>query len=224
MNISTPLTRPSLHEELVDRLREAIVDGTMEPGSKVPEKSLCETLGVSRTPLREALKVLANEGLVVLEPNRGARVATVTMEELEATFPVIAALERLAGELACDKATDAQIAHIRVRTEAMVRHHADADRSAYFKANQDIHDALMEAADNPVLSQNYRVLSSRAKRARFLANISQDRWDQAVREHQELLAALEARDGVRLGGLLQTHILNKFAALQASAEGSSHEA
>ena len=99
MNLSAPIHRPSLHEELVDRLREMIVEDHFQPGEKIPEKSLCDSFGVSRTPLREALKVLASEGLVVLTPNRGSRVATVTPEELANTFPVLAALERLVGEL-----------------------------------------------------------------------------------------------------------------------------
>ena len=130
MNLSTPLARPSLHEELVKRLRQAIVEGSLEPGAKVPERELCENLGVSRTPLREALKVLANEGLVILESNRGARISNVTMEELEAAFPVIAVLEGLAGELACERATDDEIAQIVARHHDMFRHYDAGDRPA----------------------------------------------------------------------------------------------
>ncbi|WP_205742044.1 GntR family transcriptional regulator, partial [Halomonas marinisediminis] len=85
MNLAKPIARPSLHAELVDRVRELIIEGSLEPGTKIPEKELCQSFGVSRTPMREALKVLANEGLAVLEPNRGAWVSTVTMEELEET-------------------------------------------------------------------------------------------------------------------------------------------
>ncbi len=219
MNLSKPIARPSLHEELVDRVRELIIEGELEPGTKIPEKELCENFGVSRTPMREALKVLANEGLAVLEPNRGAWVSTVTMEELEETFPVLAALERLGGELACDNGTDTQIAFVRERHNDMVRHYKARDRQPYFKANQDIHDGILRAAGNPVLSQHHRVLASRAKRARFLANISDARWCQAVTEHEEIIAALEARDRVRLGQLLSDHLMNKFAALKERVDG-----
>ncbi|RMA42280.1 GntR family transcriptional regulator [Rhodophyticola porphyridii] len=214
MNLSTPLTRPSLHEELVTRLREAIVQGTLAPGAKVPERELCESLGVSRTPLREALKVMANEGLVVLESNRGARVSNVTMEELEAAFPVIAVLEGLAGELACARASDDEIARIALRHRDMFRHYEAGNRPAYFQANRDIHDALMAAARNPVLAQHYTMLSSRVERARLLANVSDSRWAEAVEEHHDILAALEARNGARLRDLLTAHLNNKLAALK----------
>lgn len=214
MNLSKPIARPSLHEELVDRVRELIIEGALEPGTKIPEKDLCESFGVSRTPMREALKVLANEGLAVLEPNRGAWVSTVTMEELEETFPVLAALERLGGELACQNGTETEIAFVRERHDDMVRHYHARDRQPYFKANQDIHDGILRAAGNPVLSQHHRVLASRAKRARFLANISDARWSQAVAEHEDIIDALEARDGPRLGNMLSSHLMNKFAALK----------
>jgi len=218
MTIAKPISRPSLHEELVDRVRELIIEGVLEPGTKIPEKELCENFGVSRTPMREALKVLASEGLAVLEPNRGAWVSTVTMEELEATFPVLAALERLGGELACQNGTDTQLAYVRERHDDMVRHFKARDRQAYFKANQDIHDGILRAAANPVLTQHHRALASRAKRARFLANISDDRWSSAVEEHEQIIQALEARDGDRLGATLSNHLMNKFAALRAHVD------
>ena len=98
MNLSaTQLKRRPLHEELTESLRKLIVSGELQPGRKVPEKELCELYGVSRTPLREALKVLATDGLVNLEPNRGAWVSRITVEELDELFPVMGALEALAG-------------------------------------------------------------------------------------------------------------------------------
>lgn len=218
MNLAKPISRPSLHEELVDRVRELIIEGTLEPGTKIPEKDLCQTFGVSRTPMREALKVLANEGLAVLEPNRGAWVSTVTMEELQETFPVIAALERLAGELACQAASEEQIAYVRTRHDDMVRCFETRDRQAYFKANQDIHDGILAAAGNDILTQHHKVLASRVKRARFLANISDERWQQAVSEHERIIVALEARDGPALGALLSDHLGNKFSALKSRIE------
>lgn len=224
MTLDAPIYRPSLHEELVDRIRAMIVEDRFQPGEKIPEKSLCDSFGVSRTPLREALKVLASEGLVVLTPNRGARVATVTVEELEQTFPVLAALERLVGEAAAELMTDNDVAHVRDRHAAMVRHHAERDRSAYFTANQDIHAALLKSAGNPVLEQHHTKLASRVRRARFMANISDDRWAEAIAEHVQILDALEARDGARLGALLSGHLLNKHIALRRALEGPPREA
>jgi len=218
MNLSTPLTRPSLHEELVTRLREAIVEGALAPGAKVPERELCENLGVSRTPLREALKVLANEGLVVLESNRGARISNVTMEELEAAFPVIAVLEGLAGELACANATEDEIDRIGRLHDKMFACYDAGDRSEYFQANHDTHAALMAAARNPVLAQQYAMLSSRVERARLLANVSESRWAQAVEEHRGIAKAVAARDGAALSALLRTHLNNKLAALKQALQ------
>jgi DNA-binding GntR family transcriptional regulator len=214
MRLTAPLVRQSLHDELVTRLRQAIVDGTLEADAKVPERALCEQLGVSRTPLREALKVLASEGLITLEPNRGARVSSVTMEELDATFPVIAVLEGLAGKLACAQASDTEIAQIVTLHDEMFKSYEAGDRGAYFRANRAIHSALFTAAGNPVLSQQYATLSSRVERARLLANLSTERWAEAVAEHRQIVEAIVRRDGALLCKILESHLNNKLAALR----------
>lgn len=204
------LSRPSLHIELVNRLQSMIVDGKLLPGSKVPEKDLCEQFGVSRTPLREALKVLAADGLISLEPNRGAWVSKVTLEELREVFPVMGALEALSGELACANITDEQIAYVRDLHNEMVQHFKDENLDAYFQVNQKIHEAILEAADNATLSTQYRSLASRIRRARYLANMSQERWQQAIEEHERILEALENREGEKLADILKRHLKNKF--------------
>lgn len=204
------LSRPSLHIELVNRLQSMIVDGKLLPGSKVPEKDLCEQFGVSRTPLREALKVLAADGLISLEPNRGAWVSKVTLEELREVFPVMGALEALSGELACANITDEQIAYVRDLHNEMVQHFKDENLDAYFQVNQKIHEAILEAADNATLSTQYRSLASRIRRARYLANMSQERWQQAIEEHERILEALENRQGEKLAGILKQHLKNKL--------------
>jgi len=214
MSLTAPVVRQSLHDELVTRLRQAIVDGTLAPGAKVPERALCEQLAVSRTPLREALKVLAYEGLISLETNRGARVSTVMMEELEATFPVIAVLEGLAGKLACANASDDAIAWLETLHDDMFRHYEAGDKGAYFQSNRDIHSALFTAAGNPVLSQQYAILSLRIERARLLANLSTERWAEAVSEHRAIIDAAKKRDGVVLSNLLISHVNNKLSALK----------
>jgi DNA-binding GntR family transcriptional regulator len=212
MNLTESIKRPTLHEELVERLRSMVVEDALEPGEKVPEKDLCEAFGVSRTPLREALKVLASEGLVVLQANRGARVAVVTQQEIENTFPVLAALEQLAGELACRNLTDAGLAHIEALHEAMLTAFAERDRKAYFQSNQDIHSALIEGARNEVLESHHRLLASRVRRARFMANLSDERWAQAIEEHCEMMEKLRKRDAEGLGQVMKRHMMNKFAA------------
>lgn len=212
MNLTESIKRPTLHEELVERLRNLVVEDALKPGEKVPEKDLCESFGVSRTPLREALKVLASEGLVVLQANRGARVARVTREELENTFPVIAVLEQLAGELACQHLSDAEIARIQKRHDAMVKAYIARDRKTYFKANQDIHNALIDGAKNEILESHHRMLAARVRRARFMVNLSEERWAQAIQEHEQMMEKLCERDAKGLGQLMKTHMMNKFAA------------
>lgn len=212
MNIIQTIERPSLHAELVERLRSLVIEDELKPGEKVPEKALCEAFGVSRTPLREALKVLASEGLIVLQANRGARVSKITIEELDKTFPIIAALEQLAGELACEKLSDAGIANIGKRHKEMIAAYARKDRHAYFQANQAIHNAIIAGAGNDILESQHRLLASRVRRARFMVNLSDERWAQAIAEHEEMIALLKARDAQALGVLLKSHMLNKHAA------------
>ncbi len=204
------IVRRSLHDELVERLQALIVEGDLVAGEKVPEKELCAQFGVSRTPMREALKVLASDGLVSLTPNRGAWVTQITLSDLEEVFPVMGALEALSGEMACARISDREIARIRKLHDTMVEHYRNRDLPAYFRRNQEIHEAILKAADNAVLSTQYRTLTTRVRRARYMANMSEARWAKAVEEHEEIIAALEARNGPELAAILKRHLANKF--------------
>ncbi|MFP3920871.1 MAG: GntR family transcriptional regulator [Dichotomicrobium sp.] len=217
---TSPIERRSLHAELADRVREMIVRGDLEPGAKIPERELCETFNVSRTPLREALKVLASEGFVNLTPNRGAAVSKLTRADIEEAFPVIGALESLAGELACTNATDEEIAHIARLHAQMAEHYAARERAPYFRLNEQIHDAIAAAARNPTLRRMQTSLASRVRRARYFANISRARWDEAMAEHEEIMEALQAREGKRLAEILKRHLEHKLAAVSAALEGA----
>ena len=211
MQAITPIHRRPLHEEAVGRLRELIIQGRLAPGARLNERLLSEQLGISRTPLREAIKLLASEGLVVLLPNRGAQVAPLEAGRLAETLAVMGALEALAGELACRNATDAQVAEVAALHAEMVARHASGDLASYFRYNQAIHLKIVEAAGNATLTQTYRQLNANVLRARYMANLSRERWDEAVREHEGILAALRARDPVRLKCLLQGHLAHKLA-------------
>ncbi|MEO0911315.1 MAG: GntR family transcriptional regulator, partial [Pseudomonadota bacterium] len=191
-------------------LRDLIIEGKLPPGTKVPERELCERYGVSRTPMREALKVLAVDGLVWLEPNRGAWVSKITIDDLEEVFPVMGALEALSGELACERITDKQIASIRDTHNDMVKYYEARDLTQYFRANQAIHEAILDAAGNTELTAMYRSLSARIRRARYIANMTEERWKKAVEEHEQILAALEKRQGHELGQILRLHLASKF--------------
>ncbi|WP_099867407.1 GntR family transcriptional regulator [Pararhizobium haloflavum] len=226
MNIATVapvggLNRPALAVELTDRVRSMIMEGELKPGEKVPERMLTERFGVSRTPVREAVKVLAAEGLVVLLPNRGAIVSRLTVAELEEVFPVLAALEAVAGELACRNASEKEIAGIRRLNERMHAAFADKDRPAYFDINQKIHAAILAAARNPTLANHHQLVARRAARARYQANLTDDRWRQALREHDAIIAALEARDATSLGRLMKEHMEHKLSSLKPAIAAST---
>jgi DNA-binding GntR family transcriptional regulator len=210
------IRRRTLHDELVERLRDMISDGELPPGTRVPEKLLCIRFGVSRTPLREALKVMASEGLIDLLPNRGATVAKLSIADVEEMFPVMGHLEAMAGELACAHITDEEIAEIRLLHYQMVLHYTRSERPAYFKINQEIHDRILSAARNRTLANLHRSLAGRIRHVRYLANMSKARWTQAVEEHELILNALIARDGPRLGVILKRHLANKLESVRES--------
>lgn len=199
-----------LHETVVERLRDLIVQGELAPETKLNERVLSAQLGISRTPLREAIKYLASEGLVELLPNRGAIVAALKPEKVKEIFAVMGALEGLAGELACANAQEADIVEIRALHYEMLAYHARGDLANYFRCNQAIHMKLLECTGNATLAEVYRGLNAHARRARYIANLSRERWNTAVREHEEILAALVARDGTRLKTLLRDHLAHKL--------------
>lgn len=208
------IRRRSLHDEMVESLRGLITGGELAPGEKIPEKQLCERFGVSRTPLREALKVLASEGIVTLRPNRGAVVSALTLEELDEVFPIMGAIEALSGEIACQRITDEEVAEIRSLHERMLDHWRNGDLQSYFRLNQRIHGAILHATRNETLKGIYRNLSGRLLTARYVANMSPERWVQAVAEHEAILKFLAARDAEGLSETLKSHLANKLQAVK----------
>jgi len=204
----------SLHDEVLTKLRDYIVENNFPDAARIPERELCEQFGISRTPLREALKVLASEGLVELLPNRGARIRDLQGEELRELFDVMGGLESLAGRLACENITEAQVADLH---HTMYASYLRRDLHSYFEYNQKIHEQILIAASNSKLTQAYRSLSNQIRRKRFSANLSErrDRWGEAVREHEEMLDALRRRAGDDLANILFKHLRNKLIAAQS---------
>lgn len=205
---SQRIVRSSLHDTLVSHLRDLIMRGDLRPGDKLPEQKLCERFGVSRTPMREAVKVLAAEGVLRLVINRGAIVAETTPQEIEELFPIMAALEAVAGEQACKNATEAQVARLRGLHNEMVAHYEAGQESAYLQNNRLIHEAILEMTCNATLIGMYHQLLTRIHCIRFIAGKSEEQWKKALDEHEQIVAALEQRDGKRLGELLRAHVLD----------------
>ncbi len=199
------LKRTGLHLRAADRMRAMIIRGELEPGSSTQETKLSESLGVSRTPLREAMKVLAAEGLVELRPNRSPRIAELDMDGVFELFEAIAGIERLAAELAAQRATARELQRLRTLQQRMEAHHRDRRLDDYFAINGEIHSLIVRAARNAPLREAHEMLLSRAERARYLALGAERRWSNSVEEHAAILAALEARDGETAGRLLSAH-------------------
>lgn len=215
------IPRRPLHEEAADRLRDLIIQGRLAAGTRLNERLLTAQLGLSRTPLREAFKVLATEGLVELLPNRGAIVSQMDPVRLSESLAVMGALEALAGELACLNATDAQINEIRALHFEMLAYHARGDLAGYFKFNQAIHLKIVKYSGNAVLFNTYRQMNGNVRRARYIANLSKERWDAAMREHDAILAALSARDVKRIKTLLSDHLAHKLSSVLAELKALS---
>ena len=204
----------TIHQDVVAALRDLIVRGELPPGVRLPERALCARLKVSRTPLRESLRVLASEGLIELLPNRGARVAQLTPADLQQLFEVVGCLEACAGRLACERASDAEISEISAIHRRMFTHFLAHRMPEYLDLNRVIHVRIVQAAHNPLLETMYHGLSNRMLWACALTNIeSKQRWEAAMNEHEQIIQALEQRAGEGLATLLKSHLHNKYAAL-----------
>ena len=201
-------TRP-LYEEVADQLRGRIFSHSLAPGTWIDEQTLAKEFGISRTPMREAIKKLAGEGLVRLEPHRGAVVHRLSRDEVAAAFEVMATLEALSGDLAAQRASNDEIRTIQELQVRMERAHRARDLPGYYRLNAEIHAAINTAARNPVLEEVFRSVNVRLQSLRFRSNLDQRKWDAAVKEHAAIAAALQARDGPQLGRLLRDHLNHK---------------
>jgi DNA-binding GntR family transcriptional regulator len=205
-----PIVRQNLHDAIVSRVRDMIIEGTLAPSTRVHEGRLGQELGVSRTPLREALKYLASEGLLELSPGRGAVVRKFSPKDVQDSLQVLATLEGLAGTLACERASDEDIRNIRALHDEMIALYQARDRLPYFKLNQSIHSAILKASGNEPLADVHGALQARLRRIRYVGNESPEKWAAAVGDHEEMIAALEARDGPRLAQSLAAHMRNTW--------------
>lgn len=211
MTESTQIPRKSLHDALTPGLRELIRDGNLKPGDKISEPRLCEHFGVSRTPLREALKVLAAEGLIELLPRRGAVVAQISADDIKELFPIMAALEGLAGELACERMTDADIDRVRGLHDKMMESYRVGDEDGYLVLNRRIHEAIFDIARNDTLGSMYQQILARMHSHRFIVRKSEASWKNAVEDHQRIMEALASRDKRQLPQLLRKHVTGTTA-------------
>ncbi len=222
------IPRAALHEQVTHRLRQMLVEGRIAPGAKLNERELCEALSVSRTPLREAIKTLAAEGLVELLPNRGAIALQLGEADILNTFEVMAGLEGLSGELAAQRIGEDALNEIKAMHFEMKAAYTRRDLSNYYRLNAAIHRAINTAAGNPVLTATYNQVNARLQALRFRSNQDGEKWARAMEEHDQMVAALEKRDGAALRAVLVAHLDHKREVvaeqLRAAAAGSQNSA
>ena len=203
---SLRLRRAGLHEQAATRLRLLIIKGTLKPGQTLNEIELAARLGISRTPLREALKLLGAQGLLDLRPNRSARVSLMRADDIEQLFEAMAGLEEFAADLASRRMDARELKRLVALQQQIERYHDNQRLDDYFLANQQVHLLIVAAAKNGALLEAHALLFARAERARYFALSRVDRWDESIEEHRLVLDALQARDGARAARYLGSHV------------------
>jgi len=193
---------------VAERVRDMILAGDLPPGERISERMLTEGLGVTRTPLREAFKILETEGLLHIVPNRGAQVSKLSPRDVDMAMELLAGLESAAAELACERGTVEQFDLVEALHQRMVTCQREGDLMGYFRINQEIHQHIIDCAHNPALSRVYQAESARVRLYRFAGNRVSERWARAVMEHEQILAALKQRQGPLLREVLRAHHLN----------------
>lgn len=205
-----PIERQSLHRLVVGRVRDLVVDGTLPAGQRINEVRLCGQLGVSRTPLREALKVLASEGLVELTRNRGAMVTVLSPAEIRDMIMLMSRLEAFAAEAAVRRLDEASLARLRAMHDGILEAYAQGDRQGYFKLNQGFHLAIVELAGNVALAPIHAALHARMKRVRYLGNDVPEHWAESVAEHQAIIEAFARHDADAAAAAMRAHLENAW--------------
>jgi len=211
MDLSRPLAidHPTLSVVVADSLRKLITAGKLAPGDRLNERQLCNQLTVSRTPLREAYRILSAEGLVELTPKHGARVTVLSRDDVADIFDVLAVNEGLAGRLATEKATREQLEQIADLHREMMSAYRARDLVSYAIAAKGTHDAINEAAGNPTLREIYLRLNAQVQKLRYQANLEEGNWARSIQAHERFVAALMSRDASRVESLLREHVLAK---------------
>lgn len=208
------IERFPLHEVVAGRVRDLIIEGKLAPGDEVSEPMLCELLGVSRTPIREAIRTLAGEGLIVLRPGRSTIVRQFTRAEVRGMLEVIAELEAMAARQVCARASDAQIAEIVATHRRMMGHFEAHERLPYYKLNQATHSLIVASAGNAALSEVHELLQARMKRIRYVGHDTRERWVSAAMEHEAMVQALVARDAEAADRAMRIHIENTWTRIK----------
>jgi DNA-binding GntR family transcriptional regulator len=214
----------ALYQEVAERLRERIFSHELKPGAWIDEQAIAEQYGISRTPLREALKVLAAEGLVTLKPRRGCYVTEISERDLDEIFSVMSLLEGQCAREATVRASEDDLATIARMHEDLEAAARRGDINAFFEANQAFHHEVQAVADNRWLLQVINDLRKVIKLSRHHSLFSDGRLEQSLDEHRDILKAMLARDPAGAETAMRTHIGSGRQALARFARNRSQAA
>ena len=209
----TRIAQTALYLEVAERLRQLIFGHEMMPGAWIDEQKLAEQYGISRTPLREALKVLASEGLVELKPRRGCYVTEISRQDMDDLFPLIALLEGRCAAEAARRAKPADLRELREIHETLEAAAREGQINAFFEANQEFHKRIQELANNRWLLSVIQDLRKVLKLCRMHSLSREGRLQQSLDEHRGILTALEAADAEKSEKLMHDHLLSGREAL-----------
>ena len=210
---SRPFSTPALYEQVAERLRARIYAHELAPGAWIDEQTIADEFGISRTPMREALKVLASEGLVILKPRRGCYVAEMSERDLDEIFPILALLEGRVAEEATRRLTSVDFSRLEDIHAELEKCAAANDADRFFEANQAFHGALQELAGNRWLSQLIDDTRKFLKLTRRDSLRLDGRLKQSLAEHREIMAGLKKQDAAAAALAMHNHILSGRAAL-----------
>jgi DNA-binding GntR family transcriptional regulator len=195
-------------EWVADILRDRIIKGDLPPGARIVERKLSAELSVSRTPVREALKLLRADGLIDISRNCGAQVTPYTAEEAHDLFDVISMLESLAAQRFAERITPAELDALEEMHAAMLTYFKVGNTEDYFDLNSAIHERVIAGSGNPAIADAHRRLMARARRGRYLAIMNPERLRQAVEEHEALMVALRQGDAPSAATIWRQHLLH----------------
>lgn len=217
MKRKAKISAKPLNVEAASRLREMIRTGKLKKGERVVEAELCEVLGISRTPLREALRLLSSEGLIRLVPNVGAYVGEPSLDEIRDMFQVMAVLEGMCARLAAMKMTPASLKRLEALHEKLEKLFRDGDREGYIAVNNLYHTLVQSLAGNKVLSDTINGLRDKILLYRYRQIFEEKRFEESINEHREILDAFRKGDPQNAEKVMANHLLMQGAALVGSA-------
>lgn len=207
MNKTSAINRNPLHSQVAATVRDRIMQGELRPADRLSEIALCEELEISRTPLREAFKLLEAEGLVTIRPHKGAIVAEISIQEIGEVFDLLAPLEALGVRLAMTRMSAEDKSRIIALHDQMIQFYESGDREGCFLTDYEFHNTLIGFAQHDVLQSTHQSLSNRSQRGRYLApRFDQQKLDVAMAAHRELIVAIKDDEIEKSSQIMHDHV------------------